>query len=273
MAQKTAEEIAIEVSISVKQSDKKQKKLKSSTFWNLFNVKARHPNIVKKINELLTNQDLKIDVNSGAEFGKERKRDWIILNLSIDKKTKPPVVNDIKVEWPSPEWFQTMQTRDFESESEVVTFFIAPLLDKLGYDFNDIVIGFPVRMQKGVKKSVAEADVVAFMGPDHQNNKDILLLVEAKKAGRMITPDHIAQVRSYAKELFPACYIITNGHDLRVFQFNGNLAPDECVMDISEPKLAETWESIYLCTSKNVTIRRKKWFNDIINNKNGFTLE
>jgi hypothetical protein len=149
MAKKTKAEIALEMYESVMQSNNKQKKLKSSTFWGLFKVKSRKKTLVEKIADIVDAQGLKVEVKSGATFGEENGTDWILLSPKIIPRDEtyhplPPS------EWPPKEWFETLQTRDFESEREVEAYFIAPLLEKLGYDYDNIAIGYPVEMFKGV---------------------------------------------------------------------------------------------------------------------------
>ena len=57
-----------------------------------------------------------------------------------------------------------------------------------------------------------------------------LLVVEAKKNDKGITVDHISQAKSYVHDLLSACYVVSNGQQIKVYQFNGMLAPDDCVI-------------------------------------------
>ena len=118
MARKSEAEIAAEIFESVKRSRTGQKKLKSSTFWRVFRVKSRQSGVVERTAHLLDEQGLKVSVKSGAEFGKEQSKDWIVLTLK-PIPGQPPPKHPIPVEWPSPEWFATMKSREFESEREV----------------------------------------------------------------------------------------------------------------------------------------------------------
>ena len=256
MAKKSESDVALEMYESVMQTNDKQKRLKSSTFWGLFNVKARHPTVVERIASIIDSQGLRIAVRSGATLGREKDSDWIILTpklLPPIEESAPPITPS---EWPSAEWFEMMQTRNYESEREVEAYFIAPLLEKLGYEYDDIVIGYPVEMFKGVKKSRTEADFVVFNGA-RRTRESVLLLVEAKKSDKGISADHIGQAKSYAQELLPACYLVSNGQQIAVFQFNGMLIPDERVMDFDRSELHDKWGELYNLTSKKATIQRK----------------
>ena len=256
MAKKSESDVALEMYQSVMQTNDKQKRLKSSTFWGLFNVKARKMTVVERITSIIDNQGLKLSVKSGAPFGEEKESDWIILTpmlLPPIEKTSSQIPPS---EWPPLEWFEMMQTRNYESEREVEAYFIAPLLEKLGYEYDDIVIGYPVEMFKGVQKTKTEADFVLFNG-SYRTEENVLLIVEAKKSDKGISIDHISQAKSYAQELLPACYIVSNGQQIIVMQFNGMLIPDERVMDFDRLELHDKWNDLYNYASKKATIQRK----------------
>lgn len=250
---KSEKDIALEIHQSVNESSNKQKKLRSNTFWRYFKVDSRQPTVVERIKSLLEDQNINIAVKSGEEFGKERSRDWIVLTL--DNVPSPVTLID-PILVPPIEWFQEIQSRIFESEREVETYFVAPILERLGYLYDDIVIGHPVEMFKGVKRIKTEADFVVFNGPS-RDLENALLVIEAKKSDKDITADHIGQAKSYAHELLPACYIVTNGRQIKVYWFNGTLLPDRLVFDIDRSKLSENWRELYGYASKEAAIQRK----------------
>jgi len=254
---KSEAEVALEIYQSVEQSNEKQKRLKSSTFWRLFDVKSRQKTVISRIVQLLEAQGLKISVRSGEPLGEERDDDWVVLTLRLSqpKSTRSQVAS---VELPPIEWLEMMTSRSFESEREVEAFFISLLLEKLGYRYDDIVIGYPVKLFKGVQKTTTEADFAIFKGPD-RDEKNVLLVIEAKKSEKGITVDHISQAKSYAQALLPACYIVTNGQEIKVYQFNGMLAPDDCVMNFDRTDLKEKWPELYGYISKEATLKRKEW--------------
>ena len=266
MAPKSEVDVALEMYQSVRQTNNKQKRLKSSTFWRLFNVKARRSTVVERIASIIKKQGLSITVKSGATFGEEKGSDWIILTpkLQPPKGPQPPIP---PTDLPSLEWFEMMQTRIFDSEREVETYFIAPLIEKLGYEFDDIVIGYPVEMFKGVQKIKKEADIVVFNGMDRTKEK-VLLVIEAKRSDKGISVDHLGQAKSYAQELLPACYIVSNGQQIFIYQFNGMLIPDERVMDFDRSELHEKWNDLYNHVSKKATIQRKLWMEEQIKKMN-----
>lgn len=256
MAKKSFEEIASEMHQSVELSPAKERKLKSSTFWRgAFRIKKKTIPVIERVKHILNEEHLKVSVKSGVELGKEKADDWIVLTLW------PPLADERQTHvslMPSTEWFEEIKTRKFESEREVEYFFIIPLLEKLGYGFDDIAVGYPVVMFEGVKQIKKEADIVLFNGPS-RNNNDVLLVIEAKDSDKEISVNSIGQAKFYAKELLPACYSITNGQRTLVFQFNGMLYQDELVLDFDRSMLSEIWDDLYNYISKEATIDRKRW--------------
>jgi hypothetical protein len=263
MTKKTESDVALEMYQSVMQTIEKKKRLKSSTFWRLFHVKTRKKTVIDRISNIIDKQGLKITNKSGALLGQEDDADWIVL---IPKLLPPPPKlpeNKIPSLLPSTEWFEIMKTRQFESEREVEAYFVVPLLEKLGYAYDDIVIGHPVEMTKGVKKTIVEADFVVFNGPN-RGKENVLLVIETKKTGRGISTDQTDQARSYARELFPACYIVSDGQQILIFQFNGMLIPDEPLMEFDRTALLDKWDDLYKCISKEAAKQRKQWIVELI---------
>lgn len=267
MAKKSYAEVALEIYESVKQSNNKERKLYSSTFWQQFRVKKRTPQIVDRVGRILTEQQLNISVKSGEVFGKEGKNDWIVLTLRPpgwppsgreEKPIDPPAAPPI-------EWFNEMKTKKFESEKEVEYYFVLPLIEKLGYVYDDIAIAYPVKMFDGVRTVTKQADAVLFNGSNREND-DVLLVIEAKDSEKGITVDNIGQAKSYAKELLPAFYVITNGEQVIVYQFNGMLYQDKRIMDFDRSLLEEMWTDIYNYLSKKAAIDRKEWLKGILEN-------
>lgn len=260
MSTKTPFEIAVEMSRDVERSPTGQKRLKSSTFWNEFQVKSRHRKTVQRIARLLNEQYVNVAVKSGKPLGKEDKDDdWIILTL----RDRPSPADDepdergITLFWPPPQWFEHFTTREFETEREVEAYFVGPLLDGLGYDYEDICIGYPVRIYRGMKKIKREVDFVAFNGPSRKH-KDVLLLAEARSSDEGISSGAIEQAQVHARELAPACYIVTNGRQIVVFRFSPAAGRDERVMILDRSELKQKWRELYGYASKQATIERKR---------------
>ena len=266
MGNKSEATVVLEMYQSVIQSQTKQKRLKSSTFWKLFKIKSRQKPVIEKITHLINEQGLNIKVRSGAVFGEEDKNDWIILTKKILPEPDKPFRESNPVKFPDDSWFELIINRIFETEREVETYFIVPLLEKLGYQYDDICIGYSLEMFRGVQKTKAEADFVIFNGSGRKKI-DVLLVIEAKNSNKGINIDHIGQARSYAHELLPSNYIISNGEQIIVYQFNGSLIPDEKIMEFKRQNLKENWEEFYAYINKNATSERKEWMIERISEK------
>ena len=235
-------EIRSEVNESnqVNDNNKKYIKMRGATFKDRFKIKHMKSVVVGRLKRLSDEHDLEVTVKSGTKFGTQEDDDWIVFTLN-------PVIP------PQDEWFYELLARDYESESEVSTYFIAPLLDKLGYDYIDISMEYPVVIYRGKSHETKKADFVVFNGQG-RDKEYILLIVEAKIND--IKQGDIEQHKSYALALKPAYYAITNGKKLIVFRFNG-IVHDSKVMEFDVSMLKENWKDLYRCISKDATICRK----------------
>lgn len=215
-----------------------------STLRNLFDIGAMTSGIIEKIKRISDEVDLEISVKSGATFGNHKKDDWIVFTYN-------PVIP------PIPEWFDEMLGRDYESEMEVIAYFIAPFLEKLGYDYDDIDMNYAIEAMKGSKKeNPKRADVVLFKDRG-RNINEVLLVVEAKSNDKDITSKDKKQSESYARELKPPCYIVTNGKMIYVIAFNQMKIQDSEIMSFDKSMLKDVWKDFYRCVSKRATIKAK----------------
>jgi hypothetical protein len=219
-------------------------KMNGSTLKKLLDIGAMIPNTIEKIKHISDELDLEVTVKSGIPFGDHEDDDWIVF-------TYDPISP------PRPEWFVEMLGRDYESEAEVVTYFIAPLLEKLGYNYEDIAIEYAFEPMIGAKKDKPKrVDIALFNGPG-RNKNDVLMIVEAKTSDKDITSRAIGEVKYYAKDLLPACYIVTNGIKISVYEFNPFKAHDTQILNFNKSDLRDKWKDFYRCVSKKATIKAK----------------
>ena len=87
--------------------------------------------------------------------------------------------------------------------------------------------------------------------------EDALLIVEAKKAGRVLTEDSAGQARAYAMWLTTPYYIVTNGNDIRVYLFRGAMQPDVLLMNFKREELRQHWGALYKYLNKSAAIEYK----------------
>jgi len=219
-------------------------KMKGSTLKNLLDIGAMISKTIEKVKRISDENDLDIAVKSGIPFGDHNDDDWIVFTYD-------------PVPIPDQKWFDEMLLRDYESEREVETYFIAPMLEKLGYDYDDIVIDYSIEAMKGSRKERPKhPDFVLFNGPG-RNLNDVLLIIEAKSIDKDITPYAIGQAKYYARELLPACYIVTNGKTISVFAFNGLRTQDSQILNFDKKDLKDSWKGFYRCVSKKSTLKAK----------------
>jgi hypothetical protein len=251
-------DVVEEIFQSILATPKRQRRLRSSTLWDKFGFERRTKDRVEQVKEALRHHSLIMNLDD-ATFGTEAKDEWII--LSYIEPDLPPTALPTEPPAPTPtppdDWFMLISNRVFESEREVEYYFVVPLLEHLGYTEDDFAIGYPVQMYEGVKKVNKEADFVLFNGGS-RTKEDALLIVEAKKTGRVLTEDAVGQARAYAMWLSTPYYLVTNGSDIRVYLFRGAVQPDVLLMTLNGTDLKQQWGTLYQTLNKNAVVAYKE---------------
>lgn len=252
-------EVIEEIYQSILETPKKQRRLKSSTFWNKFSIERRTQDRIDQVKKALEKRSIFLNIDD-LHFGTESKQEWITLSYL---EVEPPrlqiqeIKPDEKLFTPSEDWFKFIENREFRSEREVEYFFIIPLIKQLNYNENDLAIGFRVRVSEASKHFNKEADIVTFDGKDH-SNQNALLLIEAK-SNKPIKNDDIAQAHYYCRELFTPYYIVTNGEEIRVYLYRGlALEPDHPLMNFKRSKLRQNWNFLYKNLNKSAVLQYKQ---------------
>lgn len=208
----------------------RQRRVRSRTFWNRFRYKSRTQDRVAAVKEALTNKGIQILQPPGDIFGTEDWGDWIIVSTGELVPPRPPDT-----------WFETMATRPFESESEVDSFFVIPLLLALGYSEDDMAQGYAVPMPAGCLERPGHADFAVFDGANRAAVSP-LLVVESKAFRKKLTVRAFTQARSYAWWLSAPYYLVTNADDLLLFEHPGGPQPsEEAVMSFKRTQLQDKW--------------------------------
>lgn len=235
---------------------KRQRRLKSSTFWRKFGVSRRSKERIEEVKNTLQSKGIFIETE--FDFGLEPKFEWLTFSV-IEPQTAKIIIEENRANEnhkPSEQWFQKIEKRIFESEREVEHFFVMPLLKELGYAEEDCAIGHRVIMGDGSKKTNKEADFVIF-DSEKRNNANTLLVIEAKKSERALN-DAALQARSYALWLFPPYYVVTNGEKVKVFHFRDAKQSDIKLMEFSRNDLRENWDNLYHYLGKSNVVNLKK---------------
>jgi hypothetical protein len=249
----TIEEVVDEILQSILATPKRQRRLLSKTFWDKFGFKVRSQERVGEVRQVLDQRSLMIHLEDAA-FGDEDREKWIVLTY-------------IQIPIPPDAWFATLENRLFESEREVEYYFIAPLLERLGYVEDDIAIGYPVQMHEGVSRVTKEADFVLFNGTE-RSKEAALLIIEAKKKAKIAskpqTEDAVGQARSYAMWLTTPYYLVTNGDEVRVYSSWGAVAPDVILMNFQRSEMRQNWNAFFKTLNKATVVERKKELSEML---------
>lgn len=257
--QASIQDVVEEMFQSILATPKRQRRLRSKTFWDNFGFKVRTKDRVIQVKGALRERGLLVNLDENI-FGTEDKDEWVI--LSYIEPPHPPVVLQAslpttEIPTPTDAWFDQMATREFESEREVEYYFIAPILEKLGYQEEDFAIGFPVQMYEGVKKVNKEADFILFSGRSRAK-EDALLIVEAKRSERILTEDAVGQARAYAMWLSTPYYFVTNGDEMRVYLFRGAVQPDVMLMTFKRSDFKDNWIQFYQTLNRQSVVEYKE---------------
>lgn len=258
MAKSSINDAVEEMYQSVVAAPKRQRRLRSKTFWAKFDFKNRTKDRVEEVRRALENRKLDLKLDEGA-FGTEPKDSWLTLSYTEDLPTvtispEDPAADPVPT--PDESWFALMESRTFESEREVEYYFVVPLLEKLGYVEDDLAIGYPVQMFEGVRKVNKEADFVVFNGTSRDKH-NALFILEAKKTSNILSDDATGQARSYATWLNTPYYLVTNGEDVRAFLFRGAVLPDVPILNFKRGELRESWARLYKALNRDAVIALK----------------
>ncbi len=258
----TIVEITEEILQSILATPKKQRRIKSSTFWKKFGIERRSKEKIEIVKKAL--EESSIFFESDEEIGIEAMDKMVKLSYlepqlaEVFQKTieKSPNRDD--------SWFEAIETRVFASEREVEQYFIAPILKNLDYTDEDCAVGFRLNIYSGVKKERKEVDFAVFDG-SLREKENALMVVEAKSSEKKLTDDAFGQARSYAFALSTPYYVVTNGNQIIVFLFRGGQVKDNEVMTFTRQELREKWQEFYKILCKSSVIETKRKIRDIMN--------
>lgn len=251
---RTFDDIMNDLAESVRMSSRGRRWLRSTTFWDLFDYKQRTQTRIDRIQKGFEQRRIVLTVSDpGRSFGDERKTDRIILTLEVLPTPDLQCLDESNL--PPDDWFSKMESKVFDSEKEVEFFFVSPLLEQLGYDENDFVLGHPVRMSLGGRRVTAQADCVVVEGENRENK---LVVIEAKNFGKRLDYDTINQAKSYAMWLPTPYYVVTNGVDIRVYQNQGPQAPEVPRLAFERSQLRHNWPELHGLLNRSAVVEYKR---------------
>lgn len=223
-------------------------KMHSKTFWGMFGFNNRTLKRVELVKSVLKRCGISAEVSSNKELGREEPQDWITISYPMVGPIPETASTAIQI---NSDLLKKIIEVEYESEQEVLSFFVVPLLEQLGYEMDDIYMQYPVSMAKGSTQSTYYCDCALFDGKDHTKD-NLLLIVECKRPGAKpeeIQPKAMDQARSYCDVLKGPGYMVTNGDRIQVFYRSG-VSPDEIRLDIYRKNLITDWANLFNTASK-----------------------
>ncbi len=224
-------------------------KIYSKTFWGMyFGFNNRTPQRVELVKSVLKRCGISAEVSGEKELGREDPQDWITISYQMDTRVSE---KDSAAKQINPDLLKKIMEVEYESEQEVLSFFVIPLLEQLCYEMDDIYMQYPFTMAKGSTQSTYYCDCALFDGKDH-TKENLLLIVESKRPGAKpdeIKPMAMDQARSYCDMLKGPGYMVTNGDRIQVYYRSG-VSPDELKLDIYRKNLMTDWAVLFYTASK-----------------------
>lgn len=257
------EEVVEEIQKSVLATPKRQRRLLSRTFWDMFGFKVRNKQRIEQVRNALSQRQLFTNIPAEL-FGTEAKDSWLIIAYDRALQVVFDVKRDIHTQQvPSEAWFTRIENLSFQSEKEVEHYFIQPIVEELGYAPDACSIDYSLPIHQGSRKRMIRADFVLFDG-EGKGREHALVVIEAKEPGRKLTADDAGQARSYAFELSVPYYVVTNGNEIRLYQYNGGPQPDSLLSTFYRTELRSRWIELAQFLHRSAVVdfremRRHRW--------------
>jgi hypothetical protein len=245
---------------SVLATPKRQRRMLSKTFWDMFGFKVRSRQRIAQVRDALNRRNLLTNI-SPELLGTEARDSWLIITYDEAPGTVPVPTSTVTYpqQVPSDAWFDLIEGRSFESEREVEYYFIQPLVEQLGYSEDDCSIGHSLSVYQGVKKTNVQADFVLFEG-NTRGSGNALVVIEAKRPGKKLTDDDVGQARSYAFALSVPYYLLTNGDEIRLYQFRAGMQQDVLLSTFHRRELRSRWLELYQRLHRGAIVDLKRNF-------------
>lgn len=135
------------------------------------------------------------------------------------------------------EWLHEVMTVRYRNEIEVEVKFIYPLLRFLGYRNEQIRVRENVSILVGSEERSIEADWAVYSMDSRP-----ILVIEAKAPETPLDNRMIKQTRSYAFALGAPLYLLTNGKELRIFEYG--VSGDRCLFSSFVGNLSQNWSAL-----------------------------
>lgn len=253
----SAEEIAKNLSKEILLTGK-SKRLKVRKLLKYFNYEKRTEDSATKITELLADNNILLNpsIMKIGDDWKLKFDDIVYLTPRIETARKE--VEQIKsteiYDWKSDKWFNEVLTKEFRTEKEVENKFIIPLLNRLNFSENDRYDGMLVSAAHGSKQTTLEVDFALFNSENKNLENQPLLVVEAKKEGRLNKQLELdkaqKQVKSYAVWLSCHFGLVTDSKTIQIIDLFTKINGMTVLFKCKREELKEKFDEIYKLISK-----------------------
>lgn len=230
----------------------KEVEMRSRRFWRMFGVNRRTDKTIENVQKLLKSQGVQITSLSNQPFGKEDNQAFLRFK-------------HFSVVFPSDYWFDELKDKKYESETEVLFFFIYPILINLGYSEEDFSFHRVIKLRttKGSRRTRYRMarkipDLVLYNGSSRSQD-NALVIVETK----MFTDDAVRKgerlnqavgdVRYYWITLHPKSGVATDGDQVIVFDPRDQPLSDT-YLSFYRTQLKENWVELTMLLSKQALI-------------------
>ena len=146
------------------------------------------------------------------------------------------------------EWIQNLTTRNYENEIAVEIKFVLPLFMYLGYSLDEMRIRVPVSLQAGTQSIDCTADWIITQKSENGKSK---MIIEVKSPNISLDDTVKQQARSYAFALDISKYVITNGHQIIVFE--RGVERDREILNLTVEEFEQEWNTIKNILGNTIT--------------------
>ncbi|CAN5784433.1 hypothetical protein BH20ACI4_BH20ACI4_24840 [soil metagenome] len=252
--EKLADKLAEDILISGK-----SKRIKVRTLLGQFNFEKRTEENATKITELLSKRNILLNP-SIMKFGDTwqlKLDDRVYLSERkefVHEENEKSEILEI-YDYQEDRWLDDIQKKQFRTEKEVENKFILPLLERLGFKEDDRYDGMIVSAAHGSKATTLEVDFALFNSENEDLEGQTLLVVEAKKEGRLYKQVELdkaqKQVKSYA--IWLSCHfgLVTDSKTIQVIDLFPSIKGMQVVFDCKRENLKENFRHLYKLISKD----------------------
>lgn len=133
-------------------------------------------------------------------------------------------------------WLKEIPGYQYNSELEVETKFVYPMVRHLGYTSNEFKMRVSVSVRVGRQDVNGIADSVLY------RDKTPVLVIEAKEAKQDLNREVQDQARSYCFALNVPAYMLVNGREIKLYK--RGVDSDLLIFQATASELAERWSKL-----------------------------